>query len=369
MAGDKADIIVVGAGVFGLWTARAALARGLRVLILEAGPTVAHGASGGIVGALAPHMPERWGEKKQFQFEALTALAPAIAAVEAESGLSTGYHRTGRLVPLLDDAARDRAQGRIVDAQQNWGDAAQMQILPSDAYPEWLNASAAPAGIVHDTLTGRLHPAATCHALAEAVRRAGGIIETDCEVLNVQSGRVETARGDRFADAIVLAAGVRGFDLLAPHVGEVTGRAEKGQAALLDADLGDTPLIYADGLYLIAHKHGGVAVGATSERQFDGVGTDALLDDVIARARAVSPRIAQAPVLARWAGLRPRANGRDPMLGAVPNAAGVFAALGAFKIGFGIGQKVGEVLLDEITNGTVSMPDSFRVAAHLGRGK
>jgi len=366
MAGDKTDIIVVGAGIFGLWTARAALARGLSVRILEAAPEIGRGASGGIVGALAPHMPERWGEKKQFQFEALTVLGDAIAKVEQESGLSTGYTRTGRLVPLMNEKSRDRALARVDDARENWGDAAMMQVLPSDAYPDWLLPSAAPAGIVHDTLTGRLHPAATCHALAEAVRRAGAIFEVNCTVTDVQSGRVETSDGDRVADAIVLAAGVDGFGLLAPLVGETPGRAEKGQAALLDIDVADVPLIYADGLYLIAHKHGGVAVGATSEKVFETSAPDALLDDVIRRAIAVSPRLAQAQVVQRWAGLRPRANGRDPMLGAVPGAQGIFAALGAFKIGFGIGEKVGRVLLDEIVDGKADMPDSFRVAAHLG---
>jgi len=367
MARDKADIIVVGAGIFGLWTAYAALARGLSVLVLEAGPQVGHGASGGIVGALAPHMPERWGDKKQFQFEALTVLGDALKTVERESGLPTGYGRVGRLVPLMDEIGRERALSRIADAKENWGTAARMQILPPDAFPDWLHPQAAPAGIVHDDLTGRLHPHLTCLALAEAIRRGGGVIETGCTVTAVHSGSVQTDQGARQAQAIVLAAGVAGFDLMSPLVGEVPGRAEKGQAALLDMDMKDVPLIYADGLYLIGHAGCGVAIGATSERHFEGVGPDALLDDVIARACAISPRLAQARVVRRWAGLRPRANGRDPMLGAVPGTTGIYAALGAFKIGFGIGQKVGQVLLDEIMEGRIEMPDSFRVAAHLGR--
>ena len=168
------------------------------------------------------------------------------------------------------------------------------------------------------------------------------------------------------AAAVVVAAGVAGFDLIAPFVGEVAGRAEKGQAALIDIDLGTLPIVHADGIYLIAHRHGRVAVGSTSERRFEDEGTDALLDDVLARAHAICPRLAMGRVVRRWAGLRPRANGRDPMLGAVPGAQGVYAALGGFKIGFGIGEKVGRTVVQEIVEGSVEMPDSFRVAAHLG---
>ena len=366
MAGDKADILIVGAGVFGLWTARAALARGLSVRVLEAGPQPGAGASGGVVGALAPHMPDRWGEKKQFQFEALTELEPAIARLEAETELSTGYGRVGRLVPIVDEAARARAAERLGLARVHWVGRAEMSILPGDAFPRWVVPEAAPFGIVHDTLSGRLDPAATCRALAEGVRRAGGRIETGCTVTAVHAGGVDTTDGPRAGGAVVVAAGVAGFDLIAPFVGEVAGRAEKGQAALIDIDLGTLPIVHADGIYLIAHRHGRVAVGSTSERRFEDEGTDALLDDVLARAHAICPRLAMGRVVRRWAGLRPRANGRDPMLGAVPGAQGVYAALGGFKIGFGIGEKVGRTVVQEIVEGSVEMPDSFRVAAHLG---
>jgi glycine oxidase len=44
------------------------------------------------------------------------------------------------------------------------------------------------------------------------------------------------------------------------------GGPVKGQAALLDADApADLPLVYHDGVYVIAHDDGHVAVGSTSE--------------------------------------------------------------------------------------------------------
>lgn len=56
------EITVRGAGIFGLSIAWACLQRGATVQVIDPfGP--AAGASGGVVGALAPHVPENWNIK------------------------------------------------------------------------------------------------------------------------------------------------------------------------------------------------------------------------------------------------------------------------------------------------------------------
>ena len=105
------DLRVAGAGVVGLWTARLAAARGLKVLVLEA-RAAGSGASGGLPGALMPHMPEQWNPKKQFQFEALASLESEVEKLEAETGLACGYRRCGRARFCLE--RRDRRRVRLV---------------------------------------------------------------------------------------------------------------------------------------------------------------------------------------------------------------------------------------------------------------
>ena len=107
------------------------------------------------------------------------------------------------------------------------------------------------------------------------------------------------------------------------------------------------------------------AVGSTTERAFDGLETDAQLDDIIAAARAALPVLEHAPVIARWAGLRPRSRSRAPMLGAHPLHPGQFIANGGFKIGFGMAPKVGEVMADLMLNGQDGSPPGFRPEASL----
>ena len=72
-----ADLTIHGAGIFGLSIAWLALQKGASVTVVDPnGPGA--GASGGIVGALQPHTPDPWNEKKQFQLDALL-MAPGIA--------------------------------------------------------------------------------------------------------------------------------------------------------------------------------------------------------------------------------------------------------------------------------------------------
>ena len=357
-----ADVIVVGVGIFGLSCAWACLSRGMSVLVLER-DTVASGASGGVVGAMSPHTPAQWDDKKQFQFEALRSAEAHWREVEAVSGLASGYGRVGRLLPLRSERERALAEKRIELARELWGNDASWNVIGSDASREWLNPDAAPFGLVSETLSARINPAAACAALATAFRAKGGEIHEDCEVLNVEPGRVETSSGPIAGNAIILAAGADGFTRFGPD----GAAGEKGQAALLHCSSrpNGAPLIYHDGIYVVAQANGDVAVGSTNERIWSDLKPDDLLEDVIARARQFCPLLETATVVERWAGIRPRAPRRDPMLGRMPDMPKVFLANGAFKIGFGIAHKVGEVLADLVEDKHVDLPHSFTLAYHM----
>jgi glycine oxidase len=70
------------------------------------------------------------------------------------------------------------------------------------------------------------------------------------------------------------------------------GAGVKGQAAVLQCDLSGMPQVYADGLHIVPHADGTVAVGSTSER----IGTTPRhrpqLDEVIAAPVRPAPRFA-----------------------------------------------------------------------------
>lgn len=96
---SSVELLIVGGGIMGLWAAVHAERLGIETLLVDSA-RLGSGASGGLLGALMPHMPDKWSGKKQFQFDALVALESDIAALEATTGLSAGYRRSGRLIPL-----------------------------------------------------------------------------------------------------------------------------------------------------------------------------------------------------------------------------------------------------------------------------
>ena len=341
------DVEIEGGGIFGLSVAWACLRRGARVRLIEA-RRIGAGASGGLVGALAPHAPERWDGLKQFQFDALCMAEGWWGEVAQAGGVCPGYARLGRLQPIADEAALARARDRAEGAARHWGGHATWEVIPAGAAGPFCPES--PSGFVQrDTLSARVNPRAALGALAAAIRAGGGVIEEGCT-------RTGPARSR------VLATGHEGLADLGARPGQ--GVAVKGQAALLACERRDAPQVSAPGLHVVPHADGTVAVGSTSEAGFtDPHTTDAQLEAVLARARALCPAIAAAPVIARWAGLRPRGPGRGPLLGPHPARPGTWIANGGYKIGFGLAPLVAESLATAILEGSDTIPQEFRPAA------
>lgn len=340
-----AEITIRGAGIFGLSIAWACCQRGARVQVIDpAGP--AAGSSGGIVGALAPHVPENWNPKKAFQLSSLLMAEDFWHSVQAAGGQDPGYARTGRLQPIADDAALTLARERASGAAGLWHDHAQWTVCRAGTQ-DWEPQS--PSGwLIHDTLSARIHPRQACAALVAALAARGVRVTAD----GPAQGRTLWATGA--AGLMALGAG---------HHRSV-GTGIKGQAALLQFDAGPQPQLFTKGLHIVPHRDGTVAIGSTTEREFDdGRATDAQLDPLIDMARQAVPALAGAPVIERWSGVRPRSRSRAPMLGPWPGRPGHFVANGGFKIGFGMAPKIAEVMANLLLEDKDTIPPGFDVGA------
>jgi glycine oxidase len=170
-----------------------------------------------------------------------------------------------------------------------------------------------------------------------------------------------------------IAAGVESFPILErlmPPMPKPLGQGVKGQAALLKADLDPAlPVAFLDGLYVVPHEDGHVAVGSTSENTYgDPHATDVLLDTVLDKARALVPALRNAPVIERWAGLRPKAIGRDPLIGPVPGHPNVIALTGGFKISFGMAHRLAACAVDyAFARQPAGLPENFTLAGQIAR--
>lgn len=340
------DVTIRGAGIVGLSCAWEFLKRGAAVRVIDPGG-VAAGASGGIVGALAPHTPDRWNSKKAFQFKSLLSMQAYWDDIEDIGGKSSGYARMGRVQTLLDDRAISMAHERSLDAAQNWGDAAKWGV--TDAIYGWQLAS--PTGMfVHDTLSARLHPAQACRALAAALEARGA----------------EIADAGPNQGAVVWATGVAGLTELSVATDQPVGNGVKGQAALFLLDRRSAPQLYVDGMHIVPHSDGTTAIGSTSERDYgNATTTDDQLDALIDRARFFCVDLRDAKVIQRWAALRPRARSRAPLIDRWPDRPTEFIANGGFKIGFGMAPEMARHMANLVLDNSHTAPEAFRLAASL----
>jgi len=376
------DLVIVGGGVIGLWCAYFASRSGLRCLLIEKCAHPGSGASGGLLGALMPHQPMNWNAEKQLQYESLLELESLIATVEDETGIACGYHRCGRLIPTVTERKRRNRRHWQVGAESNWKNAA-----PSGTHPEWhlfdhvpdpawLSPELARFGCEVETLSARVEPRCLIEALTAAIDGKVALA-TDHAVAGIEATRAGPRL--RLADAttlmpgrVIIAAGHEAFELTRPLVGRSLGRGVKGQAALfesIDPLPAASPIIYYDGTYAIAHQSRFIAVGSTTEYDFtEPLVPDGTLDEVIAKARTMCPPLQTAVLRERWAGLRPKAIGRKPIVDELPDAPGCVIASGGFKISLGIAPRLARAALAACRNEPLDLPENYSVPFHMACG-
>ena len=345
---ERADVVVVGAGVIGLVSAWRLAQRGASVVVVD--PAPGSGATGVAAGMLAPVTEARLGEEPLLRLNlASWARWPAFAdEVEAASGRSIGYRADGTLMvaldaddrALLDDlAARHRVMGLEVEQMRGREArrlepglapgvragllAASERSVDPAALGEALLAAATAAGV-------RVVRAAVDHLVTDGEAGAGGAgvggVGGAGRVTGVDvPGVGATPRRRISAGTVVLAAGCRsgGIAGLADHARPPV-RPIKGQILTLRQPV-DDPLVthtvrgivQGSSIYLVPRDDGRVIVGATvEERGWDTSPTAGGAYELLRDALALVPGLDQAELVAVRAGLRPGSPDDLPMIGA-----------------------------------------------------
>ncbi|MFL6205119.1 MAG: FAD-dependent oxidoreductase [Acidimicrobiales bacterium] len=198
-----ADVVVVGAGITGLTTARLLTAAGARVVVVDAGPICA-GATGYTTAKVTSLHGLRYRsiadafdeERARLHGEANEAGLAEIARLVEADGIDCAFERRGHVVYTTDPARRDDVQAEI--------ELAQRLGLPASASMGDDLPFAVAAAVRFDH-QGQLHPRAFCLGLAGAVTAAGGRIHAHTRARLIEEGRVVTDHGELSADAVVVA--------------------------------------------------------------------------------------------------------------------------------------------------------------------
>lgn len=200
------DVVIMGAGYTGLWTALA-LTRSqpdLSILVLEkeiAG-FGASGRNGGWCSALFPTSPgalvDRHGlEAASALRRAMVDAVPSVGKWSAELGIDCDFVQGGTTTLVRSDIQRHKAEETLADSARVGVD--QLSWLE----PGETLAATQTLGAVVDPACARLHPAKLVRGLARVAEERGVRIAEGTEVLRYESGRVETSRGVVRAGVIV----------------------------------------------------------------------------------------------------------------------------------------------------------------------
>lgn len=205
------DVVVVGGGLTGLWTAYYLLEHqpDLTVLVLEARHVGfgASGRNGGWVSALWPVSPETVATThgRAATLDLLAALRDTVDEVgerTAAEDIEAGFAKGGTLALVRSAAQEHRARTEVVSSRQ-W-----------DLGTVWLDADAARERLAADGVRGatfnpncaRVHPRRLVDGLAAAVARRGALIREGHRVGRISRGVVVLEDGRRISARHVLRA-------------------------------------------------------------------------------------------------------------------------------------------------------------------
>jgi glycine/D-amino acid oxidase-like deaminating enzyme len=199
----SADVVIVGGGIIGVSTALYLSERGLKVVVCEKGQIAGEQSS------------RNWGWCRQAkrdprEFELIRAALDLWGGMDAHIGASTGFTRTGILFAANDEAKAADYEAWVKEAARA-GIAAEVinragvaRLVPGETQPMqaalWCPSD------------GRAEPQKAAPAIAEAARRRGAVILTDCAVRGVETagGKViaaVTERGRIVTSTVVVSGG------------------------------------------------------------------------------------------------------------------------------------------------------------------
>lgn len=159
-------------------------------------------------------------------------------------------------------------------------------------------------------------------------------------------------RGELAADQFLIAGGAWSDELLAPlgiHLGIVPVR---GQIVLFNPGRVLLKMIVMAGRdYLVPRDDGRILVGSTEEHAgFVKETTAEAIGELSRWAKSLVPALADAPMEAAWAGLRPGTRDDLPYLGQVPGTSNLYIAAGHFRSGLMLSPGTGWVMAQLMMN-------------------
>lgn len=365
-------VVVIGGGIIGCLTACFLKQRGADVAVLERGKAGQEASWAG-AGILCPIHPWLYPDSFTHLIDASLALYPAFRAqLEADTGMSIEWQKSGLLVPFFTDDKTNHKQAALDWSERfNW-DIEQLDTKQTLALEPTLSH--------HNTGSLRWPEVAQLRnpRLLQAVRvwmdKLGVELHEHAEVRSltmqqdIVSG-VQCADGKRFtADQVLLASGSWSGELAEQLGFALPVKPVKGQIVLLKGKPGlMKSIVKHDDAYFVPRADGRVLVGASMEFVgFERGNTEQVTDQLMASVQKIAPGLKDLQVEHQWMGFRPGSPDGLPFLSGVPNVKGLWVASGHYRNGVALAPITAEVMSRKILGESVNVDCSdFSVEREL----
>jgi glycine/D-amino acid oxidase-like deaminating enzyme len=354
-----ADVVVIGGGANGASTTYQLMKMGVKNVILVERKQLGAGASGKSGALVRMHytnVPE-----SQLAFESLKIFRDFGDTVGGDSGFDgLGF------VQVVPHGVEDRL-ARNVAAQQALGietrliTPAELKELQPECYVDDIGAAA------YEPHTGFADPNATVYAFAEAARKLGAQIWTNCAATRIVTEgdrvvAVETERGRIDTPAVVLAPGAWASDLLAPLGLDFNLKPHRAQVTVFRWPVGFTRrhFVFIDAVHhswFRPEGGNGTLIGVESAVHGDDPNNldEGVDEDYVLRCKeklsARFPVFKDATMRGGWAGVYMMSPDSRPIIDQLPSVPGLFVMLGDSGTSFKTAPAIGKCLAEWVVNG------------------
>ena len=359
-------IIIIGAGIIGMLTARLLNKAGVSVTIIEQGYAGQESswAGGGIISPLYPWRYSdpvtclaHWGQKNYPEI---------LSEIHLNSGIDPEYIQSGLLYLDIED---ELVQARLWEKTQGY----EFNALTGES----LSAVEPGLGLSTDTdKTGwftssiaQVRNPRLVRALREDLVCLGVSIEQQTQAMSFISEKgavkgVLTDKGSFYGDKVIVAGGAWSARLLEKWIKTPKIAPVKGQMIVFKAKPGVVSrIVLSKGRYVIPRKDGRVVLGSTLEfNDFDKTTTEDVLQELKKEACRIIPALKNYPVEKQWAGLRPGSIDGVPYIGEHPELKNLYLNAGHFRNGVVIGLASCQLLVNQLLGQEVIVdPTPYRL--------
>ncbi len=343
--------MIIGGGIVGCMTAMELVSRGCKVTIVERNQIASQTsgesswAGGGIIFPLLPWLYSD--SVNVLTNNGANFYRELSQRLQCETGVDANFEQSGfLLLPKFD-----------VQAAQAWCARNQVPAQPVKASAFGVQSLSGEDALWLSTVC-QIRPPYLMQAMRKWLEQNNVTMLEHTELMPLketqQLNEWRTIGGETLtADQFVVTSGAWSFELLKETSAKLNIKPMRGQILLYKPQKNLEQIVYREGFYMIPRRDGYLLAGSTLEDVgFEAAVTQAVRDEISAKAEAIMPELKNQPIIKHWSGLRPGTPENLPTIGAHPTIENLYLNTGHFRYGLTMApasaQLVAALMLGEI---------------------